>query len=741
MTFPRQARFLAPGWLAGSFLLFSSLAPQLSVAAPKVVVISLDGATPRIFNGYLENGWLPQNQGVGLLRLKGTSALQNFSVTPTLTAAAHISIGSGSTPAATDINTNFFNLVASPITNGISGFGAPIGGYSFSPLGESPNPTARPIWHSLLAAGKTVVTATFPGGDGVDVIVPGVANSPIIQPSDLRKVNYTVPFGAFGGLSAQGYSLAAADFSPAPDTTVNQLVAAGHPSYSPVLQKTTPLNTVTVGGVSYILQVAALDTTDDATANYDTLVIFDQNSGIQPGPFSLPSTGPAYIKASEKKSSRFYFEGSSTKAGNAWYVSLLNPDLSQVHIAQYSANNLPRTAPVLDVVDDINAHVGFWANQGDFRIPERISSGFTDFTDLELEAIYEDQVAGFVDYQTRIALRAIEVYPNADLLMVYIEEPDGSEHQYLLTDARQATNPKDPTSIGRNQDQSKVSRYRSYVFNAYSKANQAVDRIIRAVGTDGNGVPLSNIFVVSDHGFEQFYTSVSIRNLLNANGFPLTKVAVISRNEFDTQLDEKVDFGTLGAPQGSVAAVTSGPVVNLYINLQGRQPGGTVSQADYLSIQQELVDLLKAQLDTNPIYLAGGPAVPIFPIVRARPAKLGDPNFGLETDNFIGQDAGDVVAILAPGYNFDGIQSPVVQRSGDPVSDAPVLSVPNFYGAHGYNGFLPNLSAIFYAAGPNIRKGLLRSVRNIDVAPTVAEILGVTPDATVQGHVIEGLLK
>ena len=48
------------------------------------------------------------------------------------------------------------------------------------------------------------------------------------------------------------------------------------------------------------------------------------------------------------------------------------------------------------------------------------------FPDTELEAIYEDQVHTFVNYQTRVALRAMERKPDADLVMVYIEQPDGS---------------------------------------------------------------------------------------------------------------------------------------------------------------------------------------------------------------------------------------------------------------------------------------------------------------------------
>lgn len=93
-------------------------------------------------------------------------------------------------------------------------------------------------------------------------------------------------------------------------------------------------------------------------------------------------------------------------------------------------------------------------------------------------------------------------------------------------------------------------------------------------------------------------------------------------------------------------------------------------------------------------------------------------------------------ALLTVGYNFDGIQSPVVIRQGDPVPAppaAPILSLPNFYGAHGYDPTLPNLSSIFYAAGPNIGQGVLPLAHNVDVVPTVAAMLGVQTYEAVDG--------
>lgn len=463
-------------------------------AAPRVVLISLDGATPELLRQFVRDGTLPRDQGLGLLMRTGLSAERNVTVNPSLTAPAHIAMATGSTAARNDIPANTFHLLASPFANTISGFAAPIGGYTFSIHGpeESHSPTAEPLWLALRAAKMRVVTATFPGGDGVDVRVPGLAGSPIIQSAAKRTVDYTVPFGAFGGVGAQGLALTAAHFAPAPAATVAQFAAAGRSSFSPVLQTIAPADSFTVAGVPFRILVAALDATDDGQVNYDTLVFFDQTQGIPPGPFALPATGPAYVKASDARSSRFFLEGTSTRAGLAYYVSRLEPDLSLVRIARYAANFIPRNAPVLADVDDVNGHVGFWAPQPDFRIPERLSPGFGAFPDLELEAIYQDQVGTFVDYQTRLALRAIERNPDADLAMIYIEQPDGASHQFLMVDPRQPSDPRDPASIGASQDPAKRARYMGYLRAAYQAANGAVERIIQAVGTDGRGRPLSD---------------------------------------------------------------------------------------------------------------------------------------------------------------------------------------------------------------------------------------------------------
>lgn len=701
-----------------------------ALAGPQVVLISLDGAKPGLVQSYLKSGVLDKRTGLGRLQRRGVVAEQNITATPSLTAVSHIAIATGATSVHNDIPANSFHPVAAPIGTGISGFAAPIGGYRINPLEPSVAPTAEPLWVQLRKAGKKVVTATWPGSDGADIRISGA----LVQGADPARIaDYTVPFGAFGGLGAKGFELGALDFVFADSSLVNQLAAAGRTSYSPVKVTANAIETVfcasSTGGncanagsalldIRYDLNVAAVDSSDDRTVNYDTLVIFDANAGISTGPFPLPATGPAHVKL-DGGSRTFFFADSGNKIGTAFLVSQLAPDLSSARLTRYGANFIPRNAPVLAVVDDVNANVGYWAPQPDFRIPERLSPGFGNFSDIELEAIYQDQVRTFTSYQTRVALRAIEHNPDADLVMIYFEQPDGSGHQFTLSDPRQASNFLDPTTVGkpghpagaRGQDAAKQARYQRYLRFAYQQANHAVEAIIQAVGVDRRGEPKSDIVVVSDHGMAPFHTAVNVLNLFREAGI-------------DTSV---------------LAARTSGPAVNVYLNLQGREAGGSVAPANYQALADGVANVLRGARDPNTFYNPKGGA--LFSHVYRRPAGCGQPGFC--TDENIGQDFGDVFALLAEGYNFDGTQNPVVLRLGDgDTAITSVYSVPNFYGAHGYDSELPSMSAILFAAGPNIRQGRkLERVRNIDVAPTVMKILGVPPAPTVDGAVIRRILE
>ena len=88
----------------------------------------------------------------------------------------------------------------------------------------------------------------------------------------------------------------------------------------------------------------------------------------------------------------------------------------------------------------------------------------------------------------------------------------------------------------------------------------------------------------------------------------------------------------------------------------------------------------------------------------------------------------------------------LVPKSGYAFSDgrggAVSSTVASTSGAHGYVNTDPEIDAIFLAAGSGIRRGVvLDRVRNVDVAPTIAALLGVKMTADIQGRTIDRILR
>jgi Type I phosphodiesterase / nucleotide pyrophosphatase len=228
--------------------------------APKVIVISLDGSTDSIVDKYLLSGVLNSKTGLGLLKSRGVAATDNETITPSLTAAAHIAIATGSIAVNNDINSNSFHLIANPFATNTSGFATPIGGYNYQSgidPSESSNPNANPIWLALRNTGKTVVSATFPGADGIDM----KSSTGVILD---KQADRTVPFGAFddpfftGGSGGRGFSLTVASFNVDSAQAVSGLTALGKTFYGAV--KVANLETLTAtiltgGNPAYNLQV------------------------------------------------------------------------------------------------------------------------------------------------------------------------------------------------------------------------------------------------------------------------------------------------------------------------------------------------------------------------------------------------------------------------------------------------------------------------------------------------------
>lgn len=137
---------------------------------------------------------------------------------------------------------------------------------------------------------------------------------------------------------------------------------------------------------------------------------------------------------------------------------------------------------------------------------------------------------------------------------------------------------------------------------------------------------------------------------------------------------------------------------HIYLNIKGRDPEGIVDPKDRYQVEEEIMTALYGYKDkeTNQRVVALA--------LRNKDAAL----LGMS-----GPECGDIIYFLAEGYNFD---------HGD--------SLATTWGLEG-----TTVSPIFMAAGPGIKKNFRtnRYIREVDVAPTAATLLGVRMPAQCEG--------
>jgi predicted AlkP superfamily pyrophosphatase or phosphodiesterase len=219
-----------------------------------------------------------------------------------------------------------------------------------------------------------------------------------------------------------------------------------------------------------------------------------------------------------------------------------------------------------------------------------------------------------------------------------------------------------------------------------AEARHAFERIDGFVGklrqaTKDAGVAQETVFVVvGDHGFVDAHTNVNLNALLLTTGFA------------------KLAGGKI-VPSPDVRISALGGSAALYLR-EGADP----------ALVGRLEKALQAEIDRRYRGLVELIPRPELEAMGAFPgASLG--------------------FAAAEGYMLVAIDAPL-----------PVLPSGALKGMHGYLPTMPGMATGFIAAGPGIRQGELPVVRQLDVAPTVAALLGMRLDQAV-GLPIPGVFE
>ncbi len=213
-------------------------------------------------------------------------------------------------------------------------------------------------------------------------------------------------------------------------------------------------------------------------------------------------------------------------------------------------------------------------------------------------------------------------------------------------------------------------------------ADRQVQRVLDAI--DHAGIrDQTTVLVVSDHGFKSF------QHLIRPN-------ALLRQKGLLRDLDGQVDCDAWVVTEGGTAMV--------YVTRE--------------SARDRALQVFSDAAGTVP-----GVAKVILP---SEYASYGYPAVAKQ-----GRMA-DMVLAAASGYAFDG------NTKGEPVVDVPAGSTP---GTHGYLNSDPEMTAILVAWGAGIAPGShTGQVRNVDLAPTIAQLLKVSFPGT-EGAVLRDLLK
>ena len=488
-------------------------------------------------------------------------------------------------------------------------------------------------------------------------------------------------------------------------------------SYSPAQEMR--LRVLDFGVDKYGLNAYLYDSTNDGRTNYDR-VFFSRTKDGADKVADLRQGQLADVKVAVQGGA---LDGLT--AGFLLKVERLSPDLSQVRLFHTSVARANASWPTWPGAS------GFTGDFAEYVAQRFPSSTSADFAVLEAgivsEETYVEQGLYWEKSARPLATYILDTY-KPDLALVGYPVTDEFQHQFLgLVSKRLPNGQRNPAYDDVQVDgtpDGRVAQRESFIRRAYQGADSMLSLVQRKLRHE-------TTFVSSDHGFAPQFAAVDASKVL-------------------------VDLGLLSKPQtsncrpatgetiGKAKACWAGGTVQIYLNLAGRDPAppsGSTLQQVKAADEASTVELIKAAYlaVADPNDWTGddepeGWKVMDRAYTRAEARYI--PNGAGSTANMAHPTrTGDVVAFAYPPYQFDAATpGTLVARSA-------------FFGQHGYVPDVQNLSAnvnmraTFLAGGDAISRKRVSGVRTIDIAPTIAYLLGVPLPQQSQGRVLLDVLR
>ncbi len=327
-----------------------------------------------------------------------------------------------------------------------------------------------------------------------------------------------------------------------------------------------------------------------------------------------------------------------------------------------------------------------------------------------------------IDVQLRYALRLMKDHPTDVLMLHFLATDNGSHALWRFMDK---THPRyDPTL---------AAQYGDALLKVYQHLDTAIAQIQSAISH-----PPSAIMVMSDHGFGPLHRTINLNILFIEKGLMRLKprfftrlrwrafrsgltpanvykvlaklglqniTARVSRKARNEALSKFLSFEDVD--WSKTVAYAMGHVGQIYINLQGREPYGSIPPSEYPAARQKVIDVLNTLID---------PTTGQSLVDRIIPRE--------EAANGPYADQGADLHLILDGYKT--IAFPLFATEGR-------VLTPQIRGDSGSH----RLHGIFIGQGDAFAKGAtISGARLLDLAPTILHILNVPVPEDMDGRVL-----
>ncbi|MCI0686129.1 MAG: 5'-nucleotidase C-terminal domain-containing protein [Sporichthyaceae bacterium] len=662
------------------------------------MLFASDGMRPDLVDRYAAQGVMPTMRQLMRDGVKGNNGLlQGF---PPNTGVGWSTLATGAWPGEHGSTNNTFHRTGEGNFNNSTSFAA-TGIVQADHVGQAAE-----------RAGKTVVAVEWVAARS---LVPAL-QGPVV---DFRSffsrrgiaLNYDLPgqpaganaFGVdyqrFDLQTASGWSNVPASFSEAKQ------------------QQFTLTTTFAAVNPTRIYDLYIYDSTDDGTTTYDSVLLVPSTAGKD------GSAAVADLGQSEWADVKVSLEGPRAGQTAGFYVKAIDiaPDLSRFRVYFTS-------------VARVNATYNALGAAGSAAFEETLAHDFptstaADFAPLEAGIVDEDT---YVE-QGLMWKDAHWAYLNhifgslgvdANLLLLGTPITDEFQHQFmaLVTPKDIDGNPNPYYDDVTNDDipDGRIAAREGYIRAAYHEADNTL-----ALGRQLMGGGDVTTMVSSDHGFAPQWLAVNVSKVL-------VDLGLQEREQSGNCRKAANDPGTSTPGDTLAKECHAGGTSQIYLNLAGRDPatGNTpqVPAANYETVRNQIITAFQSLDDPN---------LPGQQQVVARVMKKEELRNVDGTDALHPNRSGDVIVVFRPPYQTDA-QTP-----------GQLVAPSQFFGQHGYLPNLVNLKrninmhGTFIAAGDGIEHSRtpVNGVRAIDVAPTLAYLLGIPGPQNASGKILYKILK